>query len=209
MFSMLHNQHVAIGKVRRHVQGILDWRRCVPISFHKDHRNLTNDFVAEFVTHVPAWPDIGGLEIATRIPLSQEFNRRISPQQELSPGSHSEARINQRADNYFLRLPGLPESEGRLRPFSVMSVIKRENKGGLVAAFFCGKGSLEILLTQADRYRLASLFILHPDMHGRCFEPRQNLSRCCHPSTLWQVASQSLLFLSSPAHSPHSSADVP
>src|SRR5712675_2428973 len=171
MFSVLHNQHVSIGKVRRHGQGILDWRRSVPISFHKDHRNLTYDFVAELVTHVLAWPDIGCLEIATRIPLSQEFNRRISSQQELSPWSHSETRINQRTDNYFFCFPDLPESECRLRPFIVVSVIKRENKGGLVAPFFCGKGSLEILLPQGDRFRLASLFILHSDVHGRRFEP--------------------------------------
>src|SRR6266576_3149648 len=194
MFSMLHNQHVSVGKKRRNGQGILDWRRSVPISFHKDHGNLINDFVAEFVTNVLAWPDIGGLEIATRIPLSQEFNRRISPQQELSPGSHSETRINERTDNYFLRLPGLPKSECRFRPFIVVSVIKRENKGRLVASFFCGKRSLEILLTQGDRYRLAGLFILHPDVHGRCFEPPQDLSCCCHQSTLWQVASQSWIF---------------
>src|SRR5882757_2175154 len=111
MFSVLHNQHVSIGKVGRNGQRILDWRRSVPISFHKDHGNLINDFAAEFVTHVLAWPDIGGLEIATRIPLSQEFNRRISSQQELSPWSHSETRVNQRTDNYFLCFPSQPESE--------------------------------------------------------------------------------------------------
>src|SRR6266576_7291416 len=105
MFSILYNQHSPIKKIGRHGQGILDWRRSVPIPFHKDHRNLINDFVAEFVTHVLAWPDIGGLEIATRIPLSQEFDRRIGSQQELSLGSHSETRINERTDNYFLRVP--------------------------------------------------------------------------------------------------------
>src|SRR5256714_7654564 len=158
MFSMLHNQHVSVGKVGRHGQGILDWRRRVPVSLHKDHRNLTNDFVAEFVADVLAWPDIRRLEIATRIPLSHEFNSRISPQQELSPGSHSETRIDQRTDNYFVSVPGLAESECCSRPFIVVSVIKRENKGGLVAAFFFGKRFLEILLTQGDRFRLARLF---------------------------------------------------
>src|SRR2546423_14706963 len=198
MFSMLHNQHVSVGKVGRHGQGILDWRRSVPVSLHKDHRNPINDFIAEFVADVLAWPDIGGLEIATRIPLSQEFNRRVSPQQQLSPGSHSETRINQRTDNYFLRVPGLPESECRLRPFIVVSVIKRENKGGFVAAFFCGKRSLEILLTQGDRFRLGSLFILYPDVHGRCFEPLQDVSCCPHQSTLWQETRQLWIIFSFP-----------
>src|SRR5712671_4079301 len=180
MSSMLHNQHSSIKKVGRHTQGILDWRRSVPISFHKDHRNVINDFIAKFVTHVLAWPDFGSLEIATRIPLSQEFHRRISSQQVSSPGSHSETRVNQRTDNYFFRLPSLPESECRLRPVIIVFVIKRENKARLVSSPFCGKASLEILLTQADHYRFASLFILHLHLHGRCFKSPQDLSCCCH-----------------------------
>src|SRR6266404_1592942 len=208
MFSMLHNQHSSLKEVGRHTQGILDWRRSVPISFHKDHRNVINDLIAKFVTHVLTWPDSGSLEIASRIPLSQEFHRRISSQQVLSPGGDSETRINQRTDNYFFRLPNLPEIQCRLRPVIIMSVIKRENKSRFVSALFCGKGSLEVLLTQADRYRLAGLFILHLHLRGRCFKPPHDLSCRCHQSTHWQVRFQLWILFGFPPHSLYCSQHV-
>src|SRR5438132_11025790 len=111
---MLHNHDSSIKKIWRNVQSILDWRRSIPISFHKDHRNLINDFIAKVVTYVLAWPNLCGLEIAVKIPFSQELRRRISPQQILSHRSHSETRINQCINNRFLRDSILSNGKCRL-----------------------------------------------------------------------------------------------
>src|ERR1044072_2622718 len=158
---MLDNQDPAVSEIRRHTQSILDGCRSVPVSFHEDHWNETNDFISKFVTHVLAWPDAGSRQVDVEFPLAQPCSCRVVSQQVSTPWSYTEARVDKWADDGFFGLPRLPESECGTRPFIIMSIIKRKNEGRIGATFFLVQSSLEVSLAQGDRDRVPSFFILN------------------------------------------------
>src|SRR5438132_9493278 len=65
---MLDNQNPSVQEIRRYTQSILDGRRSIPVSFHEDYRNVTNNFISKVVTHVLAGPDSGSCQVAVEIP---------------------------------------------------------------------------------------------------------------------------------------------